>query len=1107
LALTVRTVLAVLAELAPAGADRILDVTHGSQPLVWLADSERATRKEGDRLAAVDALHREERILHRGWGFLAGRAEIDGKMRKVRVPLLSQPVRLERALTGYRVTVAGDTAVTPLIADRELAASLENEPGLGIPGWLEVTGARAWLTAAAEATGLDFDAVTEPGRRLPADRLVLVAGAALYVVRDVFGAAPRDSLRSWASRDLSQTALAAVYGSSVSTAAAPAAVHAAAAPDSAVASDFSLTEETAGEVVSPLPLSEAQAQVVARARTAPVTVVSGPPGNGKSHTVVAAALEVVHSGGSVLIATQSPHAAEVLAALLARYPGPEPVLFGDTGSRDSLATWLAAGADEGVSSRQLRADRQAVTQNLHTVRTIRSEIRGILRAEQSAAGLPAFEPLLAALTADVPGAFDDTVDLSAVVGLLGTPPPATGIPSPPSDHAPGGRTPSSGRFPATPHGPTKSGGRIPATPHGPAPTGGHLPATPHGSTPSGSRFPRGAATSGGGFAGDLAGDGWEPAGGDGPMRRPGWWAPAGGDGPVRRPGWWARWRAGSAEKRARRLLRARPGVPLERLWEAVAAATAQRAAARLAVTGGGDLARWWDALHEAEASLRASAGTAMRHAARSEKRWDADSRRAASALATALRAGRSRRRELLARMEAAPLVRALPLWIGTVADVEDLLPAAPGMFDLVVIDEASHVDQIRAAPVLARARRALIVGDPRQLRFVSFVSDAGVSEVLDRHGADDRLDVRRVSTFDLAASAAPTTWLTEHFRSVPHLIDFSARRFYGGRIATMTRTPAADATDAIDVVPIAIPSGTVPGASPDVAPGTPTTTRSDVAPGTPTTTRSDVAPDTPTTTPHDAAPGVDGIGVRPAARMEVKDGVNAAEVTAAVGEVGRLAAAGFRSIGVITPFRAQAEALESALVAAFPVERIEELGLRVGTVHAFQGSEADAIVVSLGLVDGDAAGRRRFVTDPQLFNVMITRARHHLVLLSSLTSADGLVGDYLAYAGAPGKALPDAPAATGWAARLSTELERLDVPVRPGYAVGSWRLDLCAGPTETAIGVLCEVHPDGTAAHLSRQSALHRAGWHLVDAFPSRWHGDPRRAALEIAALVAAPPT
>jgi hypothetical protein len=178
------------------------------------------------------------------------------------------------------------------------------------------------------------------------------------------------------------------------------------------------------------------------------------------------------------------------------------------------------------------------------------------------------------------------------------------------------------------------------------------------------------------------------------------------------------------------------------------------------------------------------------------------------------------------------------------------------------------------------------------------------------------------------------------------------------------------------------------------------------------------------------------------------------------------------------------------------VERIEELGLRVGTVHAFQGSEAEVVVVSLALLPGDTAARRRFVADPHLFNVMITRARSRLVLVTSLTEADGLLGDYLAYAAGPPHP-PETPPAAGWAAELGAELTRLGVPVRPGYPVGGWRVDLCAGP----VGVICGVHPDGPEAHLARQRTLHRLGWRLADAFPSRWQGDPRRAALEVAAL------
>ncbi|MET0419126.1 MAG: hypothetical protein ABW022_24190, partial [Actinoplanes sp.] len=485
------TVLAVLAELAPAGGDRVLDVTRGGQPLVWLADAERAPRrKETDRLAAFDALHREERILRRGWGFLGGGLVTDGKARRVRVPLLSQPVHLERGLTGYRVVPAGDVEITPLIEDRELAAALEAAPGLAAPGWLKATGTRAWLRSAADATGLPAERFSEDPRRLPTEEVQVVAGAGLYVARDVFGAGLSDSLRSWAGRDLTGTALAAVYGDADSAKDGDRGgrVHdAGCAHDAGRANDAGRAHDAGRDgatqrtdtpgtapVLSPLPLTDDQARVVAQARTAPVTVVSGPPGNGKSHAVVAAALEVVHRGGSVLVATQSPHAAEVLAGLLARYPGPQPVLFGDAGSRESIAAELAAGADQGITDRELRADQAAVNRAHDLVRARRAAVADALDRERLAASLPDWQPLLPGLAADVPGAFDDGLDLA------------------------------------------------------------------------------GAAARG-------------------RLRR-----------------WWFR-----------RRLRIRPGVPEERVTEAITAARVQRAAGRLAATGGTDLAARWAALHDA----------------------------------------------------------------------------------------------------------------------------------------------------------------------------------------------------------------------------------------------------------------------------------------------------------------------------------------------------------------------------------------------------------------------------------------------------------------------------------------------------------------------------
>src|SRR5688500_19130361 len=89
-------ILAALADLAPAGRERVLDVSRGEQPIVWLAEPDRAPRGRAvDRLAALDALHRDERILRRGWAWVVGTTELDGDRRKVRLHLVAEPVRLD----------------------------------------------------------------------------------------------------------------------------------------------------------------------------------------------------------------------------------------------------------------------------------------------------------------------------------------------------------------------------------------------------------------------------------------------------------------------------------------------------------------------------------------------------------------------------------------------------------------------------------------------------------------------------------------------------------------------------------------------------------------------------------------------------------------------------------------------------------------------------------------------------------------------------------------------------------------------------------------------------------------------------------------------------
>jgi hypothetical protein len=259
-----------------------------------------------------------------------------------------------------------------------------------------------------------------------------------------------------------------------------------------------------------------------------------------------------------------------------------------------------------------------------------------------------------------------------------------------------------------------------------------------------------------------------------------------------------------------------------------------------------------------------------------------------------------------------------------------------------------------------------------------------------------RLDVRRLSAFDLAASVAPVRFLDEHFRSLPHLVAFSAERFYAGRLAIATRHPAND--------------------------------------------------------------DLDCISVRFVTGARESEGANPAELDAVLGVLTERRGGG-RSVGVVSPFRAHIDALEQRLTTSDGT-LARDLDLRIGTVHGFQGCERDVLVVSLAVGPSAPAGSLRFLADENLFNVMITRARHEIVVITSLPpDSPGLAGDYLRHADAP----PVAPASQAVTDRLArtvaTDLARSGATVVTGYPAGRHTIDLVVGSGDRALGVLFGVHP------------------------------------------------
>ena len=412
-----------------------------------------------------------------------------------------------------------------------------------------------------------------------------------------------------------------------------------------------------------------------------------------------------------------------------------------------------------------------------------------------------------------------------------------------------------------------------------------------------------------------------------------------------------------------------------------------------------------------------------------------------SQVVDALQSNRAERRVALAQIDPKRLLRAVPLWVGSVRDVDEVLPTVPALFDLAILDEASQIDQMHAASVLVRARRAVVCGDPAQLGHSSQLSDDEIRVAAAKFGVDSEvINPRKLSAFDVAAAQAPTEFLDEHFRSVPHLIEFSSRRFYDGTLHVATRHPSNEAADHIDVLV------------------------------------------------------VDG--------ERDSDYVNHVEVAECMRQVERYGGLGYTSIGLISPFRAQAEALERALLEVYDVELIERLGLRVGTVRAFQGDESDVLIVSLSLGADEDDSVWRYVNQRSLFNVMVTRAREQLVMVTSNAKPPGLAGEYLRWAEPLTGLEADADISDPWTLRVARALAKQGLPVRTGYRVGREIVDIVAGDGPDAVAIDCRIHSDGPEAHIERRLLLRRQGWRTVDAFQTKWNERSSQFAIELASTL-----
>ncbi len=282
-----------------------------------------------------------------------------------------------------------------------------------------------------------------------------------------------------------------------------------------------------------------------------------------------------------------------------------------------------------------------------------------------------------------------------------------------------------------------------------------------------------------------------------------------------------------------------------------------------------------------------------------------------------------------------PLLEAFPCWCVTTYAVSGSLPMKPGLFDVVIIDEASQCDIASCFPILYRAKKAVIVGDDKQLPHLSFLEKAKEQSFMSQYGIGDKYQLmwrfRTNSMFDLANyySMHPVL-LDEHFRSLPPIINYSNKEFYGNRIKVMRRND--NSIKALEAV--IVPDGKVD---------------------------------------FDATrnlPEIEAL-VKRLHEIVIED-ERGANTKRPWGDKPV-------SIGIISPFRAQVEQLKISVSKVLSEHMMEKHQIEIGTAHTFQGDERDIMLISWAYADNSFPQSLVFLQKPNLFNVAITRARYQTI--------------------------------------------------------------------------------------------------------------------------------
>ena len=152
------------------------------------------------------------------------------------------------------------------------------------------------------------------------------------------------------------------------------------------------------------------------------------------------------------------------------------------------------------------------------------------------------------------------------------------------------------------------------------------------------------------------------------------------------------------------------------------------------------------------------------------------------------------------------LKNAFPCIISSVRDFAEYIQLDKGLFDLIIIDEASQVSIAQAFPALIRARKLLVLGDKKQfsnlqsyqaatLRNNAFLNN--LRKVFKNNISRESDQLVRLESFNVKTSildffiniANYDTRLKKHFRGYPEHIAYCSKTFYNGDLQAIRLNP------------------------------------------------------------------------------------------------------------------------------------------------------------------------------------------------------------------------------------------------------------------------------------------------------------------------------